>query len=146
LAESVTPAEYSHPGSFRTGSATATATGDDGSWGILLFIGGVTLTVTTCLDAALVPSTGWRLALLAAVVAVIAERTVNPRAALGCAVVAFALGNGFLQHANGVLALDGMDYPFAVGLLGATALGMSAGQIRIARQRCTVGGSPSGSG
>jgi hypothetical protein len=130
----VTPGEPPRVDPLRTDHLAAPAT-DDGSWGILLFAGGVVLVVTTCLDAALVPGTGWRLALLAAAVAVIAERTADPRAALGCAALAFALGDGFLQHSDGVLGLDAVDFPFALGLLGATALGMCAGQVRMARQR-----------
>jgi hypothetical protein len=113
-----------------------TAQPDDGSWGIMLGWGALTLVVLTCLDAAVVPSVDWRLVVIAAAVAVIAERAADARTALGCAVVAFALADGFLQHDAGALRWDArLDYPFVLGLLGATALGMCAGQLRVARRR-----------
>jgi len=113
-----------------------TAQPDDGSWGIMLGWGAFTLVVLTCLDAAAVPSVDWRLVVIAAAVAVIAERAADARTALGCAVIAFALADGFLQHDAGALRWDArLDYPFVLGLLGATALGMCAGQLRVTRGR-----------
>ncbi|NJC70009.1 hypothetical protein HC031_09845 [Planosporangium thailandense] len=112
------------------------ADADDGGWAIMLFAGAVVLSMITCLDAAVVHSIGPRLAVLAVAVAVVAERAADPRSALGCAVLAFALGDGFLQYHAGSLGWQApIDYPFALGLLGATALGLSAGQIRLARRR-----------
>ena len=131
--------EDSRTDAFRRGSATTAPPHDDGTWGIPLFAGTLALTAIACLDAALTHNAGWRLALLTVAVGVVAERTAESRSALGCAVFAFAVGNGFLQNHNGVLALDRVDYPFALGLLGATALGMCAGQIRLARQRWRLG-------
>jgi hypothetical protein len=111
-------------------------TADDAAWAVNLFAAALILTVLTCLDAWLVHSTGLRLALLAAAVAVIAERVADPRAALGCAALAFAFGNGYLQHHAGTLAWSTpVDYPFTLALLGGAALGLSLGQVRRRRLR-----------
>lgn len=104
---------------------------DDGAWAIMLFAGACALALLTCLDAALVDPVGPRLALLVGAVAVLAERAGDPRTAFGGAVVAFACGDGFLQHHAGELTWNtAVDYPFTLGLLGAVALGLSAAQIR----------------
>jgi len=109
---------------------------DDGSWGIMLGWGAFALVVLTCLDAAAVSSVGWRLVVVAVAVAVIAERAADARTGTGCAVVAFALADGFLQHDAGALRWDGrLDYPFVLGLVGGTALGMCAGLLRVSRGR-----------
>ncbi|MFB9445441.1 hypothetical protein Dvina_19035 [Dactylosporangium vinaceum] len=101
-----------------------------------LFAAALLLVAFTCLDAWLIPSPGLRLALLAAAVTVIAERVADPRAALGCATLAFAFGNGFLQHHTGTLAWSTpIDYPFTLALAGGAALGLSLGQARLAWRR-----------
>lgn len=113
---------------------------DDGSWGILLFFSALALAAVACLDAALIPAAAPRLAVLVAAVAVLSERTVDPRTALGSGLLAFAIGDGFLQHHDGTLGWTfAIDYPFVLGLLGAVALGMCAGQIRLARRRHRIG-------
>jgi hypothetical protein len=109
---------------------------DDAAWAINLFAAALALTVFTCLDAWLVHPTGWRLALLAAAVTVIAERAADPRTALGCAALAFAIGNGFLQNHTGNLVWNAsIDVPYTLGLLGGAALGLSLGQARLAWHR-----------
>lgn len=109
---------------------------DDGEWGILLVAGAVGLTAATCLIAAFVDGPTARLASLVIALAVVAELLANSRAALGCAVLAFALGDGFLQGSSGQLTWQAsVDYPYLLGLLGAVALGLSVAQIRLARQR-----------
>lgn len=111
-------------------------TADDAAWAINLFAAAVVLTGYTCLDAWLVHPVGPRLALLAAAVTVIAERVADPRTALGCAALAFVLGNGFLQHHTGELGWSTtVDYPYLLVLLGGVALGVSVGQARLAWRR-----------
>jgi hypothetical protein len=132
FAEGMTTSQHD-AASRPTGRGTG---GDDGAWAIMLFTGALALTAFTCLDAAFVHQTGARLGLLTVAVAVIAERAADPRSALGCAVLAFALGNGFLQNHAGSLSWDAsIDYAFTLGVLGATALGLSVGQIRLAWRR-----------
>lgn len=110
--------------------------GDDASWAIDLFAGALALCAVTILAALLVTGAGPRLALLVAAVAVVAERGADTRTALGAAVLAFALGDGFLQNHAAVLTWRGsIDFPFALCLLGAAALGMCAAQIRLAYRK-----------
>lgn len=121
---------------WRVSTSTPDTTPDDAAWAINLFTAALTLTAFICLDSWLIDTTGTRLALLAAAVTVVAERTVDPRPALGCAVLAFALGNGFLQNHTGNLVWSAsIDYPFTLALFGGAALGLSLGQARLAWRR-----------
>lgn len=116
-------------------SGDSTAAADDG-WAINLFTACVALAALTCVDAALVGGVRPRLTVLVVAVAVGAERTADARGAIGGAVMAFAFGDGFLQHADGMLGWQtSVDVPFAAGLLVATALGLTAGLVRQAVRR-----------
>jgi len=130
---STAPYRTTAPSTARKGDTTGAV--DDG-WAINLFTACIVLVAVTCLDAALVHPLGPRLAVLVLTVAVIAERVGEPRAALGSTVMAFAFGDGFLQHHDGSLGWQSsVDLPFALALLGATTLGLGWVLVRRARRR-----------
>lgn len=109
---------------------------DDGRWGILLGISAIALVTVVCLDALAVSETTPRLIILILTVAVIAERSADARTALGAGLLAWPMGNGFLENQAGVLQWHtATDFPLALGLLGAVAVGMCAAQTRTAWQR-----------
>lgn len=106
---------------------------DDGRWAILLGISALALVGVVVLDSLLVRDPAPRLVVLVVAVGVIAERVGDARTALGVGLLAWPLGNGFLERGTGVLRWDSsVDFPFAVGLLCAVALGMCAAQTRTA--------------
>jgi hypothetical protein len=101
----------------------------------LLAASAVALVAVVFVDALAVSNTAVRLAVLVCAVGIIAERSADGRTAIGAALLAWPLGNGFLEHREGVLSWQtATDFPLALGLLFAVAVGMCLAQARLARR------------
>lgn len=98
----------------------------------LSLAGGVVLVVLTAtVTAPLTHAVGWRIAAVTAGVLVFTTITGDGRAAGGVAVIAWAVGNGFLINRLGQLSWHAEgDTWFVMGLLGAVAVGMTIAEVR----------------
>lgn len=94
--------------------------------------GGVVVVVGTAAVVGLVThAVGWRLGALMVAVLLFTAAVGDGRAAAGVAVIAWAVGNGFLINRFGELRWHRpVDNWFAMGLLGAVAVGMIVAEVR----------------
>jgi MFS family permease len=103
--------------------------------GLTVAGGVVAIVVTAGLSALLSDTVGARVSALTVAVLLFTAAVGDGRAAVGVAVVTWAVGNGFLINQHGQLIWHpGVDTWFAMGLLGAVAVGMIVAEVR-GRQR-----------
>lgn len=99
--------------------------------GLTIAGGVVVVVVAASVAAVLTDAVGARVGALAVAVLLFTALAGDGRAAVGVAVVAWAVGNGFLINQRGQLSWrPSVDTWFVMGLLGAVAVGMIFAEVR----------------